>query len=419
MRRLYVGVNARRIARIAASFTLGIALAFAFFMAHFTLQNPFKGLSLSKLSTQLLIAPVVALGALYSPSSGAVTDGSNCADQSIVLGFSGDVLIHDALYRSILDKQSFIPLWQPIVPLFKKADYMVVNLEGPTAMGITKELKDLGDVGFTYDTNVYSGTNFLFNFHPQVLTDLQNSGVDLVSNANNHSLDRGSIGIDRTVEAAESLRVPVVGIKHSRAANPLNYYVANVQGYRLAFIACTEMTNRFVDKKRQLLFCYQDAAKIEKEIRELSARTDIDGVIVMPHWGVEYKATPDSEQRTHAQKFLNAGAMAIIGSHPHVLQPVEHVTTADGRKALVAYSMGNFLAYQKDLNRKTGAVIYLRLQRDSRGQVQLVNTYYTPTYRDALQVLPATKKYFQAARDHAAEFFKQETLVEANQRICE
>ncbi len=305
------------------------------------------------------------------------------------------------------------------MPLFKKADYMVVNLEGPTAMGITKDLKDLGDVGFTYDRNVYSGTNFLFNFHPQVLTDLQNSGVDLVSNANNHSLDRGSIGINRTVEAAESLNVPVVGIKHTQATAPLNYYVANIQGYRVAFISCTEMTNGFVDKKKQLLYCYQDAAQIEKEIRELSARGDVDGVIVMPHWGTEYKATPDKAQRAHAQRFLEAGALAIIGSHPHVLQPVEHVTTSDGRKAIVAYSMGNFLAYQKDLNRKTGAVLYLRLQRKPQGQVQLMSTYYTPTYRDALQVLPATKKYFQAARDHAAEFFTQETLVETSEQICD
>lgn len=388
-------------------------------MAKISLQNSFKSISLSKLSTKFLIAPVLSLGALYSPLASASPEGSNCADRSIVLGFSGDILVHDALYKSILDKQSFIPLWSPVVPLFKKADYMVVNLEGPTAMGITKDLKDLGDVGFTYDLNVYSGTNFLFNFHPQVLTDLQNSGVDLVSNANNHSLDRGSIGIDRTIEAAESLNVPVVGIKHTKATAPLNYYVANIQGYRVAFIACTEMTNGFFDKKKQLLYCYQDAAKIEKEIRELSASSDVDGVIVMPHWGIEYNAIPGKVQRTHAQRFLEAGALAIIGSHPHVLQPVEHVTTSDGRKTIVAYSMGNFLAYQKYLNRKTGAVLYLRLQRNPRGQVQLMSTYYTPTYRDAFQVLPATKKHFQAARDHAAEFFTQETLVEASQQICD
>lgn len=296
---------------------------------------------------------------------------------------------------------------------------MVVNLEGPAAMGITKDFKDLGDVGFTYDQIVYSGTNFLFNFHPQILMDLKVSGVDLVSNSNNHSLDRSSLGIDRTIEAAEALEVPLVGIKHSKAAAPLNYYVANVHGYNLAFLACTEMTNGFVDKKKQLLYCYQDATKIENEIRELSTRKDIDGVIVMPHWGVEYAAKPDNQQRAFAQRFLRAGALAIVGSHPHVFQPVEYVTLSDGRKAIVAFSMGNFLAYQKDLNRKTGAVIYLRLQRDARGRVQLVNSYYTPTYRDAFEVLPATKKLFQAARDHAALFFSQETLVEAAQKICD
>lgn len=344
--------------------------------------------------------------------------GANCADGSVVVGFTGDILIHDALYKSILPSKSFLSLWKKTIPLFNKADYMVVNLEGPAALGVNQSQRDVGDVGFTYDLNVYSGTKFVFNYHSQILLDLKNSGVNLISNANNHSLDRGPLGVDKTLEMARQIQIPVVGTRESNNPNFERYHIADVNGYRLAFIACTEMVNSGVDPKKQVLFCYKDFNEIQSMIKRLSSRADIDGVMVMPHWGVEYSQKPDKQQTSFARKFLDAGAMAVVGSHPHVLQPTEKYITQDGRSTLIAYSLGNFLAFQAGLEKKTGAALYLRLGRDSQGKAQLLSSYYNPTYRDGYEVFPIGSRGPTDALKEAAKYFTNETRLEPEQNIC-
>lgn len=364
----------------------------------------------------LFYALCFLLGTLQAKA--ASYQGSDCADGSVVLGFTGDILVHDALYKSILPSQNFVSLWKKTIPLFNKADYMVVNLEGPAALGIDKSQRDVGDVGFTYDLNVYSGTKFVFNFHSQILLDLKNSGVDLIGNANNHSLDRGPIGIDKTLEMARKIQIPVVGVRESFNPNFERFHITDVKGYRLAFIACTEMVNSGVDPKRQVLFCYKDFNEIESMIKRLSARSDIDGVIVLPHWGAEYSQTPDKRQTSFAKKYLDAGAIAVIGSHPHVLQPTEKYVTQDGRTTLIAYSLGNFLAFQSGLEKKTGAVVYLRLGRNAFGKTQLLSSYYTPTYRDGYEVFPISSRGAKDVLKEAAKHLINETRIEPDQLVC-
>lgn len=303
------------------------------------------------------------------------------------ISFVGDILIHKLLYLNVLaETKDFSQIWRGINPLFSKANYSVANLEGPAAMGIDSQGRDWGDVGFIYDDKIYSGTNFSFNYHPRILSDLKNSGIDLLTIANNHILDRGWIGIDRTVTAARSVGIQATGARHSQDRNDPFYRLVTVQGINIAFIGCTEMTNGRPDNKSQVMNCYKSG--MIDTIKELFARSDVDAVIVYPHWGDEYKQTPNSRQVSAAKAFLEAGAVAVVGSHPHVLQPWDKYVTSGGRETFIVYSLGNFVAAQKDVERKASAVMYLGLTKPDQGKAVITGVAYTPTVRSGTKIYP-------------------------------
>ena len=312
-----------------------------------------------------------------------------------VISFVGDVLIHRALYETVASEtKHFTQLWKKAEPLFKKADFSVGNLEGPAALGIDSGGKNHGDIGFIYDNYVYSGTNFSFNYHPRILSDLLNSGFDLMTFANNHSLDRLAIGIDKTLAASKSAGLPLVGARMSSTPDAPFYKIASINNIKTAFIGCTEMTNGNNDSKNQILHCYDNANRILGLIKTLHDRSDVDAVIVYTHWGTEYSQSPEKSQREFGRKYIEYGATAVIGSHPHVLQPWEKVVTKDGREGLILYSLGNFVAGQAGLARRTGPVAYLGLSKaaSKNEKASIFGVGYTPTLRTGAVITPVGKK---------------------------
>ncbi|MBC7752794.1 MAG: CapA family protein, partial [Moraxellaceae bacterium] len=282
------------------------------------------------------------------------------ADSKVTISFTGDLLVHQDLYREVIDKkkQDFSVLWSKVTPLLAQADFSQVNLEGPVALGLDSKLKEKGDIGFVYDGEVYSGTNFLFNYHPQIIDAIKNTGFDLITTANNHTFDRGSIGVDKTIDSLNEKKFSFVGTRKKGSLDPL-YKITEIKDFKVAWIACTEMLNGFKDKFSQTLLCYDQALEITNLIKKINTQKLADIIIVVPHWGEEYKHEPNQAQQKYAKLFAEAGASAIIGSHPHVLQPAEKIITQDQREVFVVYSLGNFVAFQKDIDRKTSAVVYL------------------------------------------------------------
>lgn len=327
------------------------------------------------------------------------------------ISFTGDLLVHHDLYNKVADdpKNDFTILWKKTIPLFEKADFSYANLEGPTALGIDKLKKDQGDVGFIYkkdmqkeDNVVYSGTHFLFNFHPKIIDDLRKTGIDLVSTSNNHTFDRGSIGIDKTIDEMNKRNFNFVGTRKKNSQDAF-YKIFPVKNVNIAWIACTEALNGFNDRFSQTLLCFDQKKEIIEMIKTLKARSDVDVIIITPHWGTEYQHEPTQMQKTVGREFLEQGALAVIGSHPHVLQPVEKYTTADGRETFIAYSLGNFVAYQKDLRRKVSALIYLDFTKDPRsGKTTLTNYTYEPTVRFLKDIFPA--RHLKEVVEHAEQF---------------
>lgn len=340
----------------------------------------------------------------------AFSTACNPKNDEVILSFVGDILIHKALYKAVVSEtKHFSQLWKKAEPLFKKADFSVGNLEGPAALGIDKNGKDRGDVGFIYDDDVYSGTNFIFNFHPRIFSDLLESGFDLVTSANNHAADRYSIGIDRTIIAARNAKMPTVGTRKSDEANGDYYKIVQIKNMRIAFLGCTEFINQ-PDRQDQVLFCESD--KVFKIIKEVSARPDVDAVVLLPHWGVEYSTEPRQYQKDYARRYLEAGAIAVIGSHPHVLQTWEKYTTQNGRETLIIYSLGNFIAGQDSLPRKAGTVAYMGLSKTGTQKAKLFGVAYTPTYRIDTQVTPLSKNDNPEILSHIASYYGLKGRVE-------
>ncbi|WII73845.1 CapA family protein [Bdellovibrio sp. 22V] len=356
---------------------------------------------------------------LWVQASKDLQFSSMCDSQNdvVTLSFVGDILIHKMLYDAVVrESQQFSQIWNATDYLMKKSHFSVANLEGASALGIDKNGKDHGDIGFVNDGVVYSGTGFSFNYHPRILTNLKNSGYDLLTLANNHSLDRRSIGIDKTIQAARQAGLLTVGTRIAAERNATFYKIVTIRQTRVAFLGCTEMTNGHVDSNEQILYCFNSGV-ILPMIRELASRSDVDAVVVLPHWGVEYTHTPSSAQKEFARKYLEAGALAVIGSHPHVLQPWEKYVTRDGRETIVIYSLGNFVAGQKDLSRRTGVVAYLGLHKTGNARARLVGAGYTPTYRTGTKLAPISSSGPADVLKHTAQMYGTKGRVEPNQDL--
>lgn len=297
----------------------------------------------------------------------------------VTIAAVGDLLIHRELQRQALrSKQGFRVLWAGVEDLFAKADIAYANLEGPTAHGINRKGELVEDPGRRFDNQVYSGYA-RFNYHPSLAKDLVASGFDIVSTANNHSLDRDSLGVDRTLDALDEAGLGHTGTRRAGTQEPF-FAVTEAKGLRIAWVACTLHTNFGKDEQGQVLHCFQDPKLVPSIVSKLAAKPKIDAVIVTPHWGREYVPEPGPKQREFAKAVVEAGATAVLGSHPHVLQPWEKVTTQDGREAFVLYSLGNFASHQRSLPRRSTMVAYLGLRRRPDGVVVPVGVRYVPLH---------------------------------------
>jgi len=282
--------------------------------------------------------------------------------QTVKISAVGDVLLHSPLQRRGYGAEDgFRGIWRAAEPFFRAADIAYANLEGPVAPGITRGFGRATDPGPVFDNRVYSSYP-LFNYHPRVVGDLKASGITLVSTANNHALDRGSAGADLTIAALESHRMPYTGTIRAGAPRRFVAYTDTALG-RIAWIACSYSTNGVPDPQDQVLMCYADRAELLTVTAREAARPDIGAVIVTPHWGYEYTHAPNANQKALAADLVAAGATAVIGTHPHVVQPWEFPVSPRGGRSLVIYSTGNFVSGQVSLPRRTGALAWIELCR--------------------------------------------------------
>ncbi len=208
----------------------------------------------------------------------------------------------------------------------------------------------------------YSGYP-LFNSPTDVGKTLVNEGFDVVLHASNHVLDKLSKGVHHTLDFWKNYPdIYVLGINESQEAQD-KVTIAEVKGAKLALLNYTYGTNGIkMPDAEPYLVNYIDEAKMEQDA--LFAEEHADFTIAFMHWGTEYSMKPDSQQKALAQKLCAWGVDLIIGSHPHVIEPMEWVQSDNGNMALVYYSLGNFVSRQKEARNLLGAMADVKLSFD-------------------------------------------------------
>lgn len=180
---------------------------------------------------------------------------------------------------------------------------------------------------------------------------LVEAGFDVVLHATNHALDKGRRGILNCINYWRTSHpdMGVIGINESQEEQN-NVYVREVNGIKVAILNYTYGTNG-ISLPSDMPYCVNllDGGKIAKDME--IAKQISDFIIVCPHWGTEYTHNETAEQEKWAEYFTELGANLIIGTHPHVIEPVKWVEASNGNRALVYYSIGNFINATSDYGR--------------------------------------------------------------------
>ncbi|MCM3727492.1 CapA family protein [Neobacillus cucumis] len=286
--------------------------------------------------------------------------------EKITIGAVGDILIHNPVYQDAFNgaDYSFDPMFDPVKSILEKPDILTANQESMLG-GL-----ELGLSGYPR-----------FNSPHQVANALIHSGVDIVSTANNHSLDKGEKGIQ-----SESAYLDQIGLPHVGSfIDPMDRQrlrIINKNGIKVAFLSYTYGTNGIpIPKGKDYLVNVIDKNAMKAEIRR--AKSNADVVVMSIHWGNEYQRIPSKEQKDLAQFLANEGADIIFGSHPHVLQPMEWINRTDGRKSFVIYSLGNFISAQHGKYRDIGGLATIDITKKIAAEgskIEISNPVFTPSY---------------------------------------
>ncbi len=280
----------------------------------------------------------------------------------ITLAFMGDVMGHDTQINSARigqsDKYDYNSCFKYIKHDIKSADIAIANLEVTLAGSPFK-----GYPAFS---------------SPDTLVDaLANAGIDGLVMANNHCVDRRKLGLNRTCDILDRKGMPRTGVyKDSLDRTANNPMIIEKKGFRLAFLNYTYGTNGIRVQEPNIVN-HIDTALMARDIK-LTRSKNVDDIIVCIHWGWEYHTKPNPEQKMIAQWLHSKGINVIVGSHPHVLQPMD-LNEGKNKTKLVAYSMGNFISNQRTAPRDGAAILFVDLERNN-GVTKVTNAEYQLTW---------------------------------------
>lgn len=258
--------------------------------------------------------------------------------------FLGDIMQHGsqitAAYDPVTKKYDYTPCFQFVKPYIASADLAIGNLE------------------VTMAGKPYSGYP-QFSAPDELLTTLKDAGMDVLVTANNHCVDKGRKGLERTIMMLDSLQIMHTGTFVDET-NRLNDYplIIEKNGFKLALLNCTFSTNGLPVTKPNIVNRI-DTAQIRKDL--IKARTFKPDVIIMfTHWGIEYQSLPARDQKSVTEFCFKHGTDLVIGAHPHVIQPMEW---RKDKNQLIAYSLGNFVSGQRKRYTDGGSMLQVELQK--------------------------------------------------------
>lgn len=333
-----------------------------------------------------------------STSSKDTRDG---ATGKVTIAMVGDVLLHTPVSDSGLMENGsydYNHLFANVKNEIASADLALVNQE--VILGGT----ELGLSGYP-----------AFNGAYEVGDAIVNAGFDVVLHATNHALDKGKRGIMNCMSywSVSHPDIGVIGINTS-SEQQNTIYVKEVNGIRIAVLNYTYGTNGIpMPSDMPYAVNLLDRGEIAEDVR--IAKENADFVIVCPHWGTEYTHVENSEQMNYAMYFAELGVDLVIGTHPHVIQPVKWIESSNGNRTLVYYSLGNFINATSEYgrgvaDRMVGAMANVTIEKESDGKTGITEYSVTPL---VTQMLSGTGKITTyKLSDYSQELASQNEIVD-------
>lgn len=274
----------------------------------------------------------------------------------------GDVLIHDSLYKdayvsnNVYDFSKMFTYVEPIIQQYDIAYYNQESIIGGKKLGVS-----------TYPR---------FNSPDEIGEALINIGFNLVSLANNHTLDKNEAGVVYSVSFWRNQEAVYTAGSYDSWDDRNTVTIFEKNDITFAFLSYTMRTNGLNPPKGKeyLVNVYSDE-QVARDIEK--AKESAEVIIVAMHWGDEYKHTPNAEQKEIATYLSGLGVNLIIGAHPHVVQPIGYVNDT-----LVIYSLGNFIAAQRTIgiDKMIGLLVGVDIVVDNDSNVTFENLSYKLTY---------------------------------------
>ncbi len=292
----------------------------------------------------------------------------------------GDLLMHEPLITGTYDKQTgeydFSGCFAAISDYLKKADLAVANLE------VTLGGEESGK---------YAGYP-CFNLPDALADNVKDAGFSLLLTANNHCYDTRLFGLKRTARVLKEKKIDFIGTRENE--NEPIYTVRDINGIKIG-MACYTYENVSdsaavksingvkISPEANPLISSFNYARLDAFYTEVAdtisdmRNSGADCVVFYMHWGEEYQLSPNSWQKNIAQKLCELGVDVIVGGHPHVVQPMELLTSSDGtRNTVCIYSLGNAISDQRKERMEScttghtedGMLFYYTFQKMSDGK---------------------------------------------------
>ncbi len=282
------------------------------------------------------------------------------------LAVVGDIMVHDYQYNEAYDPATgtydFMHNFQDAKKYFEGNDLVLGNLE------LTFGGPDRPYASFP-----------CFNTPDSFLDALKDAGFDLLTTANNHSMDTGRAGVIRTLDKLDEYGIEHFGTYRSQEERDTILY-KDVNGIKFAFLSYTYGTNGIPVPEKYLVNLIDDEGMVA-DIQK--ARENADVVVVMPHMGNEYETYPRDIFVSWADMMFEAGADIVLASHPHVLQKMEYrkIDHGDGvHDGFIIYSLGNFISSQTTPPRNASIILHLTVEQQADAPPNVTEVSFEPIW---------------------------------------
>ena len=347
------------------------------------LGNSWRGLSLARrriifaVLAGLLVIAAVTIWALTSSAitstpqstprtsraAATATPTPTPTEARVTVSAMGDMLPHDTVNQQALQADgsySYTPFLADVKPLIASSGIVFCNQEVPSA-------------GEAFGITGYPS----FNAPEQFARDLSTFGCNAINTATNHSNDKGQGGIDGTRAVWDSISPLLISGANRSPEEQNTVMFTDVNGIRFALVSFAEYSNAAVSNDFSVNF-YGNDALVQNLMAQADAGADV--VLVSMHWGTEYSNGVNANQQAAAARVAELGADVILGTGPHVLEPVEWIPGANGKQTLVWYSLGNLLSTQLEIPQLIGGVAQFDAVKQPDGTVSIEEPRFTPTY---------------------------------------